>query len=160
MHRRYNAAVTSTNTENFFELVGQHFAKSIPHVAEIGMRIVSITAQGARVELPYRADWLGDTQRRLIHTGIITTVIDSVSGLAVFSALGEFKAIATLDLRMDYLRAARPDKTLVCHAHCYRLTRSIAFVKALAWQDNEADPVAVSQSTFMLGSHSAKRKPI
>lgn len=152
--------MSSTNAEKFFAVLSQHFTKSVPHVADIGMRVLAITAQGARVELPYRPDWLGDTQRGLIHTGIITTVIDSVSGLAVFSALGEFKAIATLDLRMDYLRAARPDKTLICAAQCYRLTRSIAFVKAQAWQDSESEPVAVSQSTFMLGSHSPKRKAI
>lgn len=152
--------MSSPHDEKFFELLSQHFARSIPHVAEIGMRVLSLDAEGARVELPYRPDWLGDTQRGLIHTGIITTVIDSVSGLAVFSALKEFKAIATLDLRMDYLRPASPDKTLTCAAQCYRLTRSIAFVKAQAWQDSEAEPVAVSQSTFMLASHSTKRKPI
>jgi acyl-coenzyme A thioesterase PaaI-like protein len=37
------------------------------------------------------------------------------------------------------------------HAACYRLTPSIAFVRASAWQDDEAAPVAVSQSTFMRG---------
>ncbi|MEK6805264.1 MAG: PaaI family thioesterase [Pseudomonadota bacterium] len=142
----------------FFDLLRSHFARSIPHIAEIGMRVVALSEQGARVELPYRPDWLGDTQRGLIHTGIITTIVDSASGLAVFAAQREYLPIATLDLRMDYLRAAVPDKTLYCHAECYRLTRSIAFVRAHAWQDDESEPVAVSQSTFMRGSSTLRRK--
>ena len=53
---------------------------------------------------------------------------------------------------VDYLRPALPEKTLHVRAECYRITRSIAFVKAWAWQDDEQQPVAVSQSTFMRGS--------
>jgi uncharacterized protein (TIGR00369 family) len=143
---------------SFLEVMRTHFSESIPHVGDIGMRVVSITELGARVELPYRPEWLGDTQRGLIHTGIITTVVDSASGLAVFAAQKEYLPIATLDLRMDYLRPAVPDKTIFCHAECYRLTRSIAFVRAHAWQDNETEPVAVSQSTFMRGASTLRRK--
>ena len=148
----------SPHPARFYETLRKHFADSIPHVREIGLRITELSAQGARVELPYRPEWLGDTQRGLIHTGIITTVVDSVSGLAVLAAQTEMQSIATLDLRMDYLRPALPEKTLICHAECYRLTRSIAFVRASAWQDSEAEPVAVSQSTFMRGSSKLKNK--
>ncbi len=143
---------------HYFETLRKHFADSIPHGRDIGLRITALSEKGAWAELHYRPDWLGDTQRGLIHTGVITTVVDSVCGLAVLVALAKPQTIATLDLRMDYLRATLPDKTLFCHAVCYRLTRSIAFVRASAWQDDEAQPVAVSQSTFMFGSNKSRRK--
>ena len=35
-------------------------------------------------------------------------------------------------------------------AHCYKLTRSIAFVRAVAWDVDPADPVATAQAAFAL----------
>lgn len=139
--------------KGFYESLAMHFTSAIPHARECGMKVSRLDAQGAWASMPYRPEWLGDTERGLIHTGIITTLVDTISGLAVLAGSGAFEPIATLDLRMDYLRPAVPDKDLYCHAACYRLTRSIAFVRASAWQDNEQEPVAVSQSAFMRGSH-------
>jgi uncharacterized protein (TIGR00369 family) len=113
------------------------------------MQVEDVRPEYALVSMPYRDSWLGDPERGLIHTGIITSLVDSVSGLAVFAGLGRFERIATLDLRMDYLRSARPPKSLYARAECYRTTASIAFVRALVWQDSAAEPCAVSLSTFM-----------
>lgn len=143
--------------KGFYEAVAASFAQAIPHSRECGVHVDQLDQTGARASLPYRNEWLGDSERRLIHTGVITTLVDTVSGLAAFAGIGEFEPIATLDLRMDYLRPALPDKTLHCRAECYRLTRSIAFVRAWVWQDREQEPVAVSQSAFMRSSHSASR---
>ena len=143
--------------KGFYEALALNFSRAIPHSNECGMQVDAIDAQGAQAHLPYRPEWLGDTGRGLIHTGVITTLVDTVSGLATVAAIGGIEAIATLDLRMDYLRPARPDKALHCRADCYRLTRSIAFVRARVWQDSEEEPVAVSQSAFMRSSRTTGR---
>lgn len=136
----------------YYEALVANFARAIPHARECGIHIDALNDKEARAHLPYRPQWLGDAERGLIHTGIITTLVDTVSGLAALAATGGFEPIATLDLRMDYLRPTRPNQSLHTRAECYRLTRSIAFVRATAWQDREDEPVAVSQSTFMRGS--------
>ena len=138
--------------QGFFEVLRVNFAQAIPHSRECGMVVEALDASGARARMPYRPEWLGDTERGVYHTGVITTLVDTVSGVAAMAAAGRFENIATLDLRMDFLRPAAQGKDLRVHAACYRLTRSIAFVRASAWQDDERDPVAVSQSTFMRGS--------
>lgn len=138
--------------KGFFEALRANFARAIPHSEECGMVIDAVDETGARASMPDRPEWLGDTERGLIHTGVITTLVDTVSGLAAVAGAGRFEAIATLDLRMDFLRPARPGKPLHAHAVCYRLTPSITFVRASAWQDDENQPVAVSQSTFMRSS--------
>lgn len=138
--------------KGFFEMLRVNFAQSIPHARECGMAVDALDASGARASMPFRQEWLGDTERGVYHTGVITTLVDTVSGVAAMAAAGRFETIATLDLRMDFLRPAAQGKDLHVHAACYRLTRSIAFVRASAWQDDEAVPVAVSQSTFMRGS--------
>ena len=136
----------------FFEALRLNFAQAIPHTRECGMVVDALDAGGARASMPFRPEWLGDTERGVYHTGIITTLVDTVSGIAAMAAAGRFETIATLDLRMDFLRPARQGLGLNVHASCYRLTRSIAFVRASAWQDDEREPVAVSQSTFMRSS--------
>ena len=78
---------------------------------------------------------------------------DHASGLAVFCSLAELKAIATLDLRIDYLRAAEPGRDLVGHAHCYKLTTHVAFVRATAWEHGPDDPFASALGTFMIGAN-------
>jgi uncharacterized protein (TIGR00369 family) len=137
--------------KGFFEALRENFTEAIPHARDCGMVVEALDGDGARARMPYREAWLGDTERGVYHTGVITTLVDTVSGIAAMAAAGRFETIATLDLRMDFLRPAAQDKDLRVHAACYRLTPSIAFVRASAWQDDEAAPVAVSQSTFMRG---------
>jgi uncharacterized protein (TIGR00369 family) len=146
-------------TQGFFDILRASFTEVIPHARECGMKIERLDATGAVASMPYRPAWLGDTDRGLIHTGVITTLVDTVCGLAALAAAQRFESIATLDLRMDFLRPARPDLALFAHAECYRLTRSISFVRARAWQDDEAEPIAVSQSTFMRGQRPGPVSP-
>lgn len=146
--------------KGFYESLALHFTKAIPHASECGMKVYRLDEHGAWASLPYRREWLGDSERGLIHTGVITTLVDTISGLAVLAGAGSFEPIATLDLRMDYLRPARPEQDLHCHAACYRLTRSIAFIRASAWQEREDEPVAVSQSAFMRSTSGKARGPL
>jgi uncharacterized protein (TIGR00369 family) len=145
--------------DSFRTSLARTFSRAVPHVGELGIVIDHIDAEGALAHLPYRDEWLGDSARGIIHTGLITTLVDSISGIALLSRLGAFEAIATLDLRMDYLRPALRDKPLHCRAHCHRLTAHIAFVNASVWQDRADEPVAQSQSAFMRSSHSPRRSP-
>ncbi len=63
------------------------------------------------------------------------------------------RAIATLDLRIDYQKPATPGLNIKAHSVCYRVTRSIAFVRATAYQDAEDDPVATATACFMIGAN-------
>ena len=150
-------AASPTDPQQFRTMLRSHFAANVPHVAALGMVIEALDDTGARASLPYREDWLGDTVHGLIHTGVISTLVDSISGLCVYARLARFEPIATLDLRMDYLRPALRGGALNCHAECYRLSSHIAFVRARVWQGDESELVATSQSVFMRSSHSPKR---
>ena len=124
-----------------------------PHAAHLGMRVVETGPGFGVCALPFREELIGDPRRRVIFGGAITTLIDHASGLAVACALEELTAIATIDLRVDYLRAAAPDVELYARADCYRLTRTVAFVRAVAWERTPSDSFASALGTFMLGAN-------
>jgi uncharacterized protein (TIGR00369 family) len=103
--------------------------------------------------LPYRPVFVGDTATGVLHGGVVTAMLDESCGMAVQLALDHTGAIATLDLRIDYQKPATPGLPIRAHAVCYRVTRSIAFVRATAYQETEDDPVATATACFMVGAN-------
>lgn len=123
------------------------------HGALIGLRLERGEPGQAWSSLPYHPVFVGDETTGVIHGGVVTSMLDESCGMAVQLATPAMSAIATLDLRIDYLRPAIPGQAIRAHAHCYKLTRSIAFVRATAYQDSEDDPVASATAMFMLGAN-------
>ena len=103
--------------------------------------------------LPYRPVFVGDIRTSVLHGGVVTAMLDESCGMAVQLALNGNSAIATLDLRIDYQKPATPGLDITAHAVCFRVTRSIAFVRATAYQDSEDDPVATATACFMIGAN-------
>ncbi len=100
--------------------------------------------------LPYTPDLVGDPDTGIIASGPIATLMDMATSMAVWSRRGSFRPHATLDLRIDYLRAATPGQTVIGRGECYRVTRSVAFVRGQAHDGDPADPIAHVAGTFML----------
>ncbi len=102
---------------------------------------------------------MGNPEHRILHGGCITTLIDSAFGYALFAwGDGQLPDIATLDLRIDYLKPAKPDLDVVATAEVYRVTNSIAFLRAEACQ-TEGDPIANAVATFMMGRTGRSMRP-
>lgn len=134
------------------ETLQRRFVERTPQMADIGLSITSAGVGQAAMRLPDRPDWLGDSVRALLHPGPLIVLADSCCGLAVGTALTERQPIATLDLRMDYLRRAGPGHDLHCETQCYRMTPNVAFVRGAVWQSDPAQPVANVQAAFMLAT--------
>ena len=125
---------------------------SSPQARALGLTTISWKPGTATLMAPYRAELVGDPDTGVIAGGVVTTLLDHACGQAVFAAIGQPGSIATLDLRIDYMRAAEPGLDIRATAHCYKLTRRIAFVRATAYDREIGDPVATAQAAFMLGS--------
>ncbi len=131
----------------------QELLQYTPHCLYLGMEAVDAGPCFATLRLPYKDELVGDPVKGVVFGGVITTLIDHTSGLSVFCSLEEMRAIATLDLRIDYLRAANPGADLIGHAECYKMTSNVAFVRASAYETDRNDPFANCLATFMLGAH-------
>ncbi|HHL42552.1 MAG TPA: PaaI family thioesterase, partial [Hellea balneolensis] len=134
------------------------FVEGTPHAKFLGIKFVAVDIGRATLSLPYQEKLIGNTQTGVLHGGVLTTLLDQASGLAAVSAFLEMKPVATLDLRIDYMRAANPEKTVIAEAHAYKATKHIAFVRAIAHEGDPDDPVATSQASFMTTAASRKGK--
>jgi len=135
------------------------FSRGVPHNLALGIRILETSPTESSFELPYDARLVGNPETGTLHGGAITALLDAASGAAVFAALPSLVPIATLDLRIDYLKPAEPGKPVICKASCYNMTRNVAFTRALAYQDAEANVIAHSVGTFMLSTKMGSRTP-
>jgi uncharacterized protein (TIGR00369 family) len=131
-------------------------AAGVPHMAALGLMFDGVNGKAVDLRAPWREDLVGDPETGVLAGGLVTTMLDHVGGLATWTALGRFETIATLDLRVDYMRPARPRADLIARAECYRLTSSIAFVRGWAFEDSIDDPVAASQAAYVLTGGGAR----
>lgn len=96
------------------EILRQLVEQWIPFNKYLGVRAVEIKTGFVRLELPFREELIGDPMRRAIHGGVISTLADTAGGVAVWSQLAdESSRVATIDLRIDYLRPGKPETIIV-----------------------------------------------
>ena len=157
--RRYNPEPMSNEEQyalaSIFGPGTEDMVSYTPHAQHLGMRVVETAPRVAIVMLPYRPELIGDPARKVVFGGAITTLLDHAAGLAVACAMDVLRAIATVDLRVDYLRAAEPGLDLYARTECYRVTRNVAFVRGIAYDRSPDDPFASCLGTFMLGANPA-----
>lgn len=132
----------------------------VPQAQALGLKVENGARGQAWLSVPYNEELVGDIETGVLHGGVITTLLDNACGIAVQLALPERMAIATLDLRIDYMKPATPKLDLNAHTHCYKVTKNIAFVRGAAYHEDENDPIATCVGTFMLAANRAMPMPV
>lgn len=127
----------------------QRFIEAIPHARALGMKLQSIGGGKAVLSMAWDERFVGDPATGVISGGAVSALMDTCAGAAVMSYPGA-RGTATLDLRIDYMRAARPGQRIVARAECFHTTRTVAFVRAWAHDDDDSLPVATAQGAFTL----------
>ncbi len=113
------------------------------------MRVLRVEERTLQACVDWREDLVGDPVNGYLHGGVITTLADQVSGACASLSLRPIEVVATLDLRIDHLRPARPGRAVHAEAECYRIARQIAFVQCQVHDGDPADPVARCASAFI-----------
>ena len=129
------------------ELV-RHFTEAIPYSKALSMRLDELGEGDAVISMPQDDRFVGDPATGVIHGGAVFALMDTTGGAAVMSHPDAPVVTATLDLRIDYMRAATPGQRIVCRAECYHVTRSVAFMRAWAHDDDEDNPIATATGAF------------
>src|SRR5690606_2879346 len=98
--------------------MNQSFMQLVPHNQALGIRVVRFADGEAVMALPYAESLIGNPETGVIHGGAITSLMDACCGAAVFMKLADPMPIATLDLRIDYLKPATVGLEVVARARC------------------------------------------
>ncbi len=134
-----------------------NFVKVIPHCLHLNMSLIKASRDGIELEMPYDDRLVGNPETGVIHSGAITTLMDSCCGLAVFTRMEQLEACPTLDLRIDHMKTAEPGKPVRAFAEAYHITRSMVFTRGVVYQESRDKPVAHAVGTFMrVGRNSMK----
>ncbi len=128
----------------------ENMTKIVPWARETGFQVTAIEKGHIWGRQPFSEHLIGDPEDRVIHGGVITTLLDNLSGMACASALSEFRFVATLDLRIDYMRPADTECDIIGEAECYHLTRSVAFCRAWAYHETREKLIATAQGAFAI----------
>ncbi|WP_425038221.1 PaaI family thioesterase [Primorskyibacter sp. S187A] len=128
--------------------IARQFIEAIPHSRALGMEMLDMTEGVAIMRLPYDERWVGDPKTGVIHGGAVSALMDTCCGASVVAHPDNPGATATIDLRIDYMRPATPGQAITTRAECHHVTRSVAFVRATAWDEDTERPVASASGTF------------
>lgn len=129
------------------ERAARAFVAALPFARALGLRLGRAGGDGVEIEMPWDARLVGDPATGVLHGGAVSALLDTASGAAVLLHPDVPGGTATLGLRVDYLRAARPGEAVTAWAECRHVTRTVAFVRAVARDSGGAFAEAVGRFT-------------
>ena len=133
----------------FSPAMATQFTSGHGHGGWLGLSYHGHGPDWVELALPWREELVGVEETGVLASGPIISLMDNATSMAVWTLSGHFTPHATLDIRVDYMRAAVPGRTVIGHGECYKLTRTIAFIRGIAHDGDPADPVAHVVGTFM-----------
>jgi uncharacterized protein (TIGR00369 family) len=133
------------------DMVGR-ILENVPQIKALGVRFRGFgpDASWIELELPYAERLVGFPETGVIAGGAIYTLMDNACGFSISAMRKAWVPTATIDLRIDYLKPATPQQTIVGRAECYKLTRRVAFVRGIAYHDDPERPIAHVTGTFYI----------
>jgi uncharacterized protein (TIGR00369 family) len=105
----------------------------IPFNKFLGIKIDETRQGYCRLRLPFRPELIGDQLRPALHGGVISTLIDTCGGIAVWTQLTLEDRVSTIDLRVDYLAPGSPE-ALIAEGTVVRVGNRVGVVDVRCWQ--------------------------
>ncbi|WP_062109992.1 PaaI family thioesterase [Bacillus niameyensis] len=110
----------------------------------LGLSLESVEDGYVKIKLPFKEEFLADENDSYIHGGIISSLIDVAGDFALITKVG--KGIPTIDLRVDYLRAARKEN-LVAEAKVVKCGRTLG-VSDVVVRNEAGKEIAIGRGVY------------
>ena len=153
--------MTDSDHADVHRVVKDLFDK-IPFNQLLGLQIVEMSDEHARLRFSMRDDLVGNYTRNILHGGVISATLDVTSGLMAFLGVAKrirsgsleekmerFSRLGTIDMRVDYLRPGAGEY-FVSTARVLRSGNRIAVIYAELHNDSD-ELIASATCTFLVG---------
>ncbi len=122
----------------------------IPYAGFLGMSME--IADGELIaRMRFSEGLVGDSSIPALHGGTIGALLESCAIFTAMWTLEGEQLPKTINLTVDYLRSGRATDTLAS-ATITKQGRRVVTVRATAWQDDRARPIATADAHFLLAS--------
>ena len=135
-------------TEEENQQLKEFMEGQIPFNAFLGMQVTLMNDGEAEMMIPARPELTGAPFRPALHGGVLSTLADTVGGLAVFTRVGRTHIASTVDLRIDYLRPGQVDQNIFARATVLRAGNRVAATHTVVYQDDIDQPIAIANAVY------------
>lgn len=127
----------------------RHFVEEqVPIHKLLGVQLLELSEGYAKVRVPFQEIVIGDVFRRRWHGGILATIMDSVGSLTGFSYFtSDEDKMATVDLRVDYLKGAEASDIIV-EGKIVRLGNRLLVTSMYTWDETETILLAEGKAVY------------
>ena len=131
--------------------IEQLFVAGIPFNSFVGLELLEIERGRALARIKFRPELIGDPTRPALHGGVISMLVDTIGGAAVFSVTDPGDRVATIDLRVDYLLPGR-EADVYAEAVLIRVGNRVGVASMRCWQPETPgeDPIAVAKGVYTI----------
>jgi uncharacterized protein (TIGR00369 family) len=116
-----------------------------PYHQWLGLTVTALDDDGIELKARWREEWVVNPERRYTHGGVLAALVDLAADWAMVKRAG--RGVPTLDLRVDYHRAAMPGD-LTARGTVIRFGRQISTAEAKIF-DAEGKLVASGRGTYL-----------
>ncbi len=126
----------------------QAFTDGIPYAKFIGVE-VQMAGDELTCVLPFKDMLVGNPALPAIHGGVVSAFLETAAILQLICDIEADHLPKPINVSIDYLRSAKPVETFA-RAFVTKQGRRVANVRAEAWQEDKARPIAALHGHFLL----------
>lgn len=123
--------------------VRRFMEQMIPFNRFLGMRVSELGEGRARIDIPFREEFIGDPLRPALHGGVISALVDTCGGAALWTSIDSGDRLSTVDLRVDYLRPG-PAKDISCIAEVVRMGNRVGVADMRVFPSDDSSLVVAT----------------
>jgi len=150
------------NLQQKLDLLREVYDNQMPFHRLLDVRVDSLTVEEIRVRIAMRDELIGNYMRKILHGGVISSVLDLTGGLIAFVELlkhldivqpdelrERLARVGTIDLRVDYLRMG-DGVFFTASGSVLRKGNKVAVIRTELCNDQEV-LIAAGTGTYLVG---------
>ncbi len=144
------------------ETLKEVYNSRMPFNAYLGVKVTELSLEKAVIEIGSREELLGNFVQKILHGGVISSVIDlaggiiaqthalaGMNGASISELIARFSKMSTLNIRVDYLRPGAGDK-FRCISRVLRAGNKVAVVQMEMFNESGVQ-ISAGTGSYLIG---------